>query len=44
MEFECFEVVEAAIAKLAAWMIEDNFSCLADVSLFEMHLQLAVGV
>lgn len=43
MEFECLEVVKATIAELAARMIEDDFSSLADVSLLEMHLQLAVG-
>lgn len=44
MQFKCFKVVETTIAKLATWMIEYDFSSLADVSLFEMHLQLAVGV
>lgn len=42
MEFECLKVIEAAVAKLAARMIENYFSSLADISLLEMDLQLAI--
>lgn len=42
MEFECFKIIEATIAKLAARMIEDDFSSLADISLLQMHLQLTI--